>query len=154
MELAEDKEDNKPQQKPTPMVLSVNICDTIIRDEITKKASLIGLFNMIRASRFPCIHPQLHIHIALTNGHGNYQAEVRFINAQQNKPIAGMRGELVFKSPLQVVEINLCWQRLNFESAGEYHVEILCDGELIGTRKFIVTGPQKDSHPADDNKLN
>lgn len=153
MELAEDKEDKK-SQKPTPTVLSINICDIIIRDEITKKASLIGLFNTIRVSKFPCKHPQLNVHIALTNGHGTYQAEVRFINARQNKPIAGMRGELVFKSPLQVVEMNLCWQRLNFESDGEYHVEILCEGSLIGSRKFLVTGPQQKSPPPDDTKLN
>ena len=149
MELAEEKDDNQTQQKPTPMVLSINICDTIIRDEITKKVSLIGLFNMIRASRFPFKHPQLHVHIALTNGHGNYQAEVRFINTEQNKPIAGMRGELIFKSPLQIVEMNLCWQNLNFGSAGEYYVEILCDGELIGSRKFLVTAPQQEPPPSE-----
>ena len=135
------------RSKPLPSVMSVNICDMIIRDELTKKVSLIGLFNTIRANSFPFRHPQLHIHITLTNGHGSYQAEVRFTNAELGKPIAGMRGELVFKSPLQIVEMNLFWQRLNFEKPGDYIVEILCDGELIGTRKFIVAGPQQEPPP-------
>jgi hypothetical protein len=151
--VAQEQEHQKPQHKPTPAVLSITICDMIIRDELTKKVSLIGLFNTIRANRFPCKHPQLHVYIALTDGHGTYKAEVRFINAQQNKPIAGMRGELIFKSPLQVVEMNLCWQRLNFESAGEYHVEILCEGVLIGSRKFIVAGPPEKS-PSPEKELN
>lgn len=147
--MAENKENNAPKstQKPTPSVLSVNICDSIIRDEVTKKVSLIGLFNAIRANRFPCKHPQVHVYIALTNGHGKYKAEVRFTNVEQGKPIAGMTGEFVFKSPLQVVELNLCWQRLTFEKAGEYIVEILCDDTLIGTRKFIVMGPQQEIPP-------
>jgi len=154
--LSKNKEDNTPKniQKPTPSVVSINVCDSIIRDEVTKKVSLIGLFNTIRANNFPCKHPQLHVYIALTNGHGKYKAEVRFTNADQSKPIAGMRGELDFKSPLQVVEINLCWQRLNFPKAGEYIVEILCDdGILIGTRKIIVVGPEQAIPPTSGTEI-
>ena len=154
--MSENESNNESEKKakPLPSVMSVNICDLIIRDELTKKVSLIGLFNTIRAPSFPFRHPQLHIHITLTNGHGSYQAEVRFMNAELNKPIAGMRGELVFKSPLQIVEMNLFWQRLNFVKPGDYIVEILCDGELIGTRKFIVAGPQQESPPATGSELN
>lgn len=154
--MSENEENNesKNTHKPLPSVMSINICDLIIRDELTKKVSLIGLFNTIRANSFPCKHPQLHIHITLTNGHGSYQAEVRFVNSESSKPIAGMRGELVFKSPLQIVEMNLFWQRLNFEKPGDYLVEILCDGELIGTRKFIVSGPQQESPPTTGTELN
>ena len=153
--MSEKKENNasKNTQKPTPSVVSINVCDSIIRDELTKKVSLIGLFNTIRANNFPCKHPQLHVYIALTNGHGKYKAEVRFTNAEQSKPIAGMRGEMDFKSPLQVVEINLCWQRLNFPKAGEYIVEILCDGTLIGTRKIIIVGPQQKIPPTSGTEI-
>lgn len=133
---------NKLAQKPTPSVLSINICDNIIRDEITKKVSLIGLFSAIRANNFPCTHPSLHVHVALTNGHGKYQTDIRFINLSDDKPIAGMRGSLQFQNPLQVVELNVCWQQLRFEKPGEYVVQVLCDGVLVGERKFIVIGPE------------
>ncbi|OHB61528.1 MAG: hypothetical protein A2167_02795 [Planctomycetes bacterium RBG_13_46_10] len=134
-------------QKPTPTVLSINICDNIIRDEITKKVSLIGLFSAIRANNFPCTHPLLHVHVALTNGHGKYQTDIRFLNLADDKPIAGMRGPLLFQNPLQVVELNVCWQQLRFEKPGEYVVQVICDGVPIGERKFIVIGPQQDMPP-------
>jgi hypothetical protein len=154
--MSEEIENNEPKstQKPTPSVVSINVCDAIIRDELTKKVSLIGLFNTIRANNFPCKHPQLHVYIALTNGHGKYKTEVRFINAEQGKPIAGMKGEMEFKSPLQIVELNLCWQRLSFASEGEYIVEILCDDTLIGTRKIMVVGPQQNLPPTSGTESN
>ncbi len=137
----------KAAQKPTPSVLSINVCDSIIRDEITKKISLIGLFSVIRANSFPCTHPSLHVYVALTNGHGKYQTDLRFISLEDNKIIAGMRGPLEFPNPLQVVEINVCWQQLRFEKAGEYVVQVLCDNAPVGERKFIVIGPQQKIPP-------
>ena len=142
MTESNNNEPTKTTQKPTPSVLSINVCDSIIRDEFTKKISLIGLFSVIRAKNFPCTHPILHVYVALTNGHGKYQTDIRFLNLEDNKPIVGMRGHLEFQSPLQVVELNVCWQKLRFDKPGEYVVQVLCDGTPVGERKFIVIGPE------------
>lgn len=126
------------QPKPKPIVLSVIVCDAIIRDEQTKKVSLIGLFNIIGATIFPCVHREMHVYIALTNGHGKYKAEIRFLNLESGEKIAGMEGQLDFVSPLQVVEVNLRWQNLKISKPGDYEVEVLCDGVRTGARKFVV----------------
>jgi hypothetical protein len=151
-ENIENRADNA-AGKPTPSVLSINICDSIIRDEATKKVSLIGLFNTINANVFPCVHPLLHVYVALTNGHGKYNTEIRFSSLEDDKPIAGMVGELDFKSPLQVFELNVCWQQLHFNKAGEYVVQVLCEGEYIGERKFRVIGPQQKTIATDGTEL-
>jgi len=155
MDLAKNKESEitKTTAKPMPSVLSINICDSIIRDEFTKKVSLIGLFNTIRASSFPCTHPQLHVYVALTNGHGKYKTEIRFLNLEEGKLVAGMVGPLEFQNPLHVIEVNLCWQQLRFEKAGDYVVEVLCDGSQIGTRKFRVIGPQQEMPVTDGTEV-
>lgn len=143
----------KGQTPPLPAVLSINICDAIIRDEATKKVSLIGLFSIIRANSFPCVHPLMHIYIALTNGHGKCKTEVRFTRLEDNKPMAGMTGELQFQNPLQVVEINLCWQQLAFEKPGEYAVEVWCDDKYVNRRKFIVMGPEDKMLPTSGTEV-
>ncbi len=134
---------NKNTRKPEPCVLSINVCDNVIRDEATKKVSLIGLFNTIKANSFPCKHPLMHVYVALTNGHGKCKTEIRFLSLKDNKPIAWMEGELDFQNPLQVAELNMCWQNLTFEKEGEYEVEVRCDGTRIQARKFMVIGPQQ-----------
>lgn len=144
---------HKGQTSPLPTVLSINICDAIIRDELTKKVSLIGLFSVIRANSFPCIHPLMHIYVALTNGHRKYKMEVRFVRLEDNKSLAGMVGELKFLNPLQVVEMNLCWQNLAFEKPGEYAVEVLCGDTQIGSLKFVVIGPEEKMPPTSGTEV-
>ena len=149
-----DSTDKKaPVRKPKPSVLSINVCDTIIRDEGTKKVSLIGLFNTIKANSFPCTHPQMYVYVALTNGHGTYKTEVRFVRINTDKPLAGIAGELAFPSPLHVVELNVCWQGLRFEEPGDYLVEVLCDGDAVGDRKFRIVGAQQQMPPTDGTEV-
>ena len=140
---SEKKLENKGSKKPNPTVLSINICDAVIRDETTKKITLVGLFNTVQTSSFPATHPLLHVYVALTNGHGKYNTEVRFLRVDDNTPIVAMAGELEFNNPLQVAELNLRWQNLPFERGGQYSVEVFCDGACIGSRKFRVVGPKQ-----------
>ena len=126
--------------RPSPDVLAINICDTIIRDEHTKKVSLMGLFSVIWASGFPCTHPLMHVYVALTGGHGKHEIEVRLSLTANEQMVMSMKGPVEFTSPLQVIELNLAWQRVTFKSPGEYAVEVFSDGSSVpvGRRKFNV----------------
>ncbi len=139
--MAKTKKKKATPPKPVPGILSINICDAIIRDETTKKVSLIGIFNTIHALSFPTVHPLLHLYMALTNGHGKYKGEIRLSDNEGNVLICA-QGPLEFKDPLQVVEINFEWRLLKFEHEGEYIIEVACDGQQVGIRKFRVVGPK------------
>jgi hypothetical protein len=144
---------DKTVKKPTPFVLSINICDSIIRDEVTKKVSLIGLFSIINSNVFPCVHQLLHVYVALTNGHGKYNTEIRFSYMEDGEPIAAMLGELDFKNPLQVFELNVCWQQLRFNKPGDCVVQVLCESNVVGERKFRVVGPQQKMFDTDGTEV-
>lgn len=128
-------------KKPKPIVLSINICDNIIRDETTKKVSLIGLFNAIKVNTFPSTHPLFHVYVALTNGHGFYKSSLRIVNIEKNIALMNIDGDLNVTNPLQVLELNIGLQSLRFDGPGKYSVQVLCDGEPIGSRDFMVVGP-------------
>lgn len=134
-------------KKPKPILLAINICDQIIRDEITKKISLIGLFNTITANTFPCRLPSLHVYVAITNGHGEYNGELRFINLSNNQLIARAQGKISFSNPLTVCEFHFRFVNLEFRTEGKHIVEFCCDGSPIGRRDFIVIGPRLEVHP-------
>ncbi len=137
--------DGKPNaneiKKPKPVVLSINICDTIIRDEVTKKVSLIGIFNVIKANVFPVSHPLFHVYVALTNGHGIYKTILRIVRVEDSEIILNMDGELNILNPLQVVELNIGLQDLRFSKPGKYSMQVLCNSEPVGARDFMVIGP-------------
>lgn len=134
---------NSEGKKPKPIVLSINICDTIIRDEITKKVSLIGLFSVIHANTFPVVHPLCHVYVALTNGHGLYKTTLRIVSLDNGQLIFNMDGDLNIANPLQVVELNIGLQGLRFDRPGKYSVEVVCDGDPVSSRVFMVMGPKQ-----------
>ena len=136
-----DKNSGNEGKKPIPVALSINICDTIIRDEITKKVSLIGLFSAIKANTFPSTHPLFHIYVALTNGHGVYKTALRIVSVENGGIVLNIDGDLNIIDPLQVVELNIALQELRFTKPGKYSVQVLCNSELVGSRDFMVIGP-------------
>lgn len=138
MTQEEKSQESKERNPPGPVVLAINICDSVIRDEWTKKVSLIGLFSLITSPNFPCKHPSMHIYMALTGGHGNHEMEVKLVRVEDQQAVMVMRGPVEFANPLQVAEVNLRWENIILEKPGEYSVEVFCDSEPIGTRKFHV----------------
>ncbi len=140
MAEAEEVQDDVGREPPGPMVLAINICDMVIRDELTHKVSLIGLFGIIWAGKFPCRHPLMHIHVAMTGGHGKQDIEIRLVRVADEKPIIGTKGAMEFPDPLQVVELTFAWANVGFEEPGEYAVEVCCgkNGLPLASRKFNV----------------
>jgi len=133
-------------KKPTfrkPTLLSINICDQVIREEGTHKHSLIGMFSNINAMKFPCIHPCLHVYIAVTGGRGKQTGELRFINDETSKVVMDLKGEVEFPNPLAIVEMNFRIANLRLDKPGSYHFEFWLDKELVGQRHFTVNVRQK-----------
>ena len=103
--------------------------------------SLIGLFNRIQAKSFPAVHPFLNVYVSLTNGHKVYDGQLRFVNEKDNSILLTAEGKVVFKNPLSNVELHFIIRNLKFNEPGNYSVEFYCDGEFVGSRKFIVSSP-------------
>jgi hypothetical protein len=82
----------------------------------------------------------MHIHMALTGGHGKHDMEVKLVRVEDQQAVVAMTGPIEFANPLQVAEVNLRWGNVIFEKPGEYSVEVFCDKGFvpIGTRKFHV----------------
>ena len=119
-----------------PQLVAILICDEIIRDRATFKATLVGLFNLIAAPSFPCVHRGLHVYVSLTNGHGKAQAELRLVLRETNQVIGRLHGEVQFPDPLAVVEMDYELPEINFPREGLYSFDLYCDGILIGARPF------------------
>lgn len=89
----------------TPEVLAMILCDLVITDAETNKKSLIGLFDRIETTVLPCIVPDLHVYLSLTDGHGRLPIVLTCVLSES--PEVLFRGEVVveFQDPLQVVEL-------------------------------------------------
>ncbi len=121
----------------TPMGLALVLCDTIIEDRATGKKSLIGLFDRLGSSQFPCMHPHLSILVSLTSGKGKYPCEILCTHVDGDKAFGG-KGEIELKSPHQVVDIAFNFHGVRFPKPGIYNLQFLCDGFPVMTRRLFI----------------
>lgn len=123
----------------TPLGIALIICDRVITDAVTQEKTLVGTFNHIHAPSFPCIHHRMTVFVAITNGRGNLDAEIRCTNTDFNTIIFGMKGVIPFPDPNQVIEMAFQFNNLTFLKPGVHAVEFFCDKELVLHRRFQVS---------------
>jgi hypothetical protein len=123
-------------QQPTPSGLAIVVCDQVIEDKLTNKKSLIGIFNSIANTNFPCRHPTLCVFVSLTEGRGSYQARVRIVNEETQAPVTEITGPIEMPDVNTVVEIVFNFIGLEFPEPGLYSIEFYCADALVLERRF------------------
>lgn len=139
-------------QKPPPVVLAIVVCDLIIRDELTKKLTLVGVFSAIHGVKLPVtLGGGMHLYAAMTDGRGEYKCRVVLRHLETDMTIFQAEGPLVFRDPQQVVELNMKLPQVSFPHWGRYEVALYSEEQLLGTRTFIVrqvgASPAGESEP-------
>jgi hypothetical protein len=125
--------------KPPPVLLAMVICDLIIRDELTKKLTMVGVFSAIHGKQLPVVlGGGMHLYAALTDGRGEYDSALTIRHLESEKQIFQARGPFAFKHPQQVVEINMKLPKLVFPAWGRYEISLSADGEPLGSRTFVL----------------
>jgi hypothetical protein len=131
--------DRRPRP-PSPALKSLLLCDQIIQEAGTQKKSLIGVFHNIQAANFPATHPSLALYANLTDAAGSYTIEVRIVHLDTGNDLAkAVLPTLQWADRLAPAEICLQMQLLRFPVPGKYEVQLLANGELVGTRDFSVS---------------
>jgi hypothetical protein len=124
---------------PGPVVLAMVICDAIHQDPATKKCTLLGTFSTITARSFPVVHPALAVHLALTDGRGKTHIRLTLISSDDEQQVLfSQEGVIQFADPRVVAEINFGIRNLSIPHPGEYRVQVLGNGELLGERRLHV----------------
>ncbi|MHC4779911.1 MAG: DUF6941 family protein [Planctomycetota bacterium] len=131
-----------------PSCLAIVLCDYVIEDKATNNKSLIGLFNRVNASAFPCQHPRMVIFISLTDGRGETTLEVFLERAEDRAEVFKAEGKVDFKDPNHVIDIVFDLRGVTFKGAGTHFVGIrTVEGRLLGERKFQVIHVEGEPDP-------
>ena len=124
---------------PATVVLAIVVCDTIDQYPAKRKCKLLGTFSTIRARQFPVRHPQLSVHIALTDGHGRTRIRLSLVSADEHQTqLFNGEGVIDFTDPRTVAELNFTIGNLTFPAAGEYRLQVYGNDELLMERRLDV----------------
>jgi len=126
--------------KEIPIGVALMLCDRVITDAVTQEKTLVATFSQLHSVSFPCMHPRLTVFVAITNGRGTIDTEVRCINeTEQNSVVFAMKGAIQFNNPNDVVEMGFQFNNLVFQKPGLHSIQFLCEGELILQRRFQLS---------------
>jgi hypothetical protein len=129
-----------------PILLSMMVCDTTIRDIQSKKISLIGCFSGFVTKEVPYIVNNFSLFICLTEGSGAVPLILRIRNLQNNDLIFKHDSVAVFSNSITPTELVFILGGIKFPEYGQYAIELGTDKEFIGSVKISVSKPQnKDS---------
>ena len=134
-------------EKSSPTGLAIVVCDQIIEDKFTNKKSLIGIFNNIGSSNFPCRHPQIMVFVSLTEGRGDYQGRVRIVNESTSEAVADASVPIQFPDMNSILELNFNLVGIVFPTPGLYSIEFYCNDALVLERRFHVTQVKPQTPP-------
>jgi hypothetical protein len=123
---------------PRPIALAVMICDTVIIEKDTEKASLIGLFQRFHLAQLPGIAPPFCVFSMLTGtaGRGTITLEIEKLDTLE---VVKTYDNIVdFPSRQTRVRVLFRLNDCEFFEAGEYQAKLLVDGEWIAHQRFEV----------------
>lgn len=128
------------QKASKPVVNAMLVCDKVLTEAGTSKKSLIGIFENIKAYKFPCGHPFLAVYIKLTDANGSYKFKLELVSLETGSIVgrAEMPKEITIKDPLMTHELVFNLGGLRFESPGKYEFRIFANGEVFGQKTFAV----------------
>lgn len=115
------------------------------------KLNLLGIFDQVRATSVPAIHPQMRLVIVLEADRGEVNREhnikIEMIDADNTQTPVKIEGKMKFGAPPsgenvrfnQIIQLN----NIQFDKFGDYSFKILVDGEVkksIPLKVIKITG--------------
>lgn len=130
-----------------PKASGLLVCDQVLTDEITKKKSLIGIFEHIYSVQFPCIHGSLSLYTKLSDATGDYHFHLELYDLEQNRKIGeGTTDPIAIKNRRSVHEIVFNLVGLVFEHPGKYAFRLFANKEHIDSKTFNVYPLQREKN--------
>lgn len=134
--------------KPSPIALVV--CDSIYR-EPSGKAALVGLFNQLRARRFPVRHGRLCVFVSVTDIRPGTQFRLRIVHSETDQEVAGLQGpppESI--DPTSICDLSFIMDNLVFQEPGRHYIQFWGNDHLLLQRPFDVVKVEPDKKREED----
>jgi len=115
-----------------PVLLALVMADEIRVDPASGKRSILGIFDAISASSFPCLHPLIAVYAALTDGHGPTPVRLRLVDVDETRPpIFDVNEVLQFPEPMALGQYTFEFNRPVLPAPGHYRLQFFACGELL-----------------------
>ena len=122
-----------------PILKAMLLCDQTLVEEGTRKRTLIGLFDRIKASQFPTVHPAMSVYVQFREIEGVFDFSLELFDLERTRPLnrAVVKGFKV-QDRFQDCELVFNLLSIKFEHHGEYEFRIYVNDLVFGQKSFRV----------------
>ncbi len=121
---------------PHPVLNAMLICDLAIREEGTRKVSLIGIFENISAPQFP-IHQVLCVYAKLVDAEGEYQFRLELVRIDDLQILGQGEFRVTFRDRMVPSEIVFNFDA-GFDHPGRYEFRLHANNKWVASKSFNV----------------
>jgi hypothetical protein len=134
---------------PPPQVVSLVLADQVYRDPSNNKCFVLGTYNTIYATSFPCLRQSLSLYAALTDGHGRVPIRLVLTDVDEELgTLALAEGSVEMANPLANLEVVFQLTNVVLPRPGQYRLQLFACGELL--RELLLHAIVLDHAPKND----
>ena len=121
-----------------PAVRAFVLADAVIQDRLTRKWSVVNVFDQIYAPQFPCWHPSMAMYVKLADARGRYVVRLEFRDAG-DALLSKIEGITVEASgAAHSAEFGLTAQGLPLKEPGRYQFQLFLNDEYAAAVSLDV----------------
>ena len=122
-----------------PILKAMLLCDQTIVEEATHKRTLIGIFDRIKSTQFPSVHPSMSIYVQFREIEGTFDFSLELFDLTEGKL---MHRAMIQAYPVQDrsrdCELVFNLFSVKFEHPGEYEFRIFVNDTVFGQKSFKI----------------
>lgn len=142
-----------------PRVQAILLADNVYKDVFTGKFVVAGIFNTCLFNPNSPPEPKQgpndvqldmkrpgapYVYVNLTEFNGKFKFELRYLSLTQEQVLAAYPFEMGSYDPLKTIEFAIAVPTVP-KVEDTIALELLCDGEVIGSQRIVVTTIEKDA---------
>jgi hypothetical protein len=129
--------------RTVPICLAMLLADMVWKDPMSGKKTILGTFDTICSSHFPCVYQTLAVYCLLTGGRGQLPLALRLVDASDpsEEPLFVATQEFEVHDPRGVFDAVFVIQNAVFPREGEYRFQLRCGGDVVMERRLVVHRP-------------
>ena len=122
-----------------PILKAMLLCDQTLVEEGTRKRSLIGIFDRVKASQLPTTHPSLSVYVQFREIEGVFDFTLELYDLSEEKTLhkATVKNFKV-QEKSRDCELVFNMMSLRFDHAGDYEFRIYVNDTIFGQKSFQV----------------
>lgn len=125
--------------QPKPILKAMLLCDMTIVEEGTRKRTLIGLFDRLRSSRFPTVHPAMSVYVQFRELQGGFNFTLELVDLGSEKTVNHtVIKDFRVEDRSSDCELVFNLLSVRFDHPGDYEFRIYANDAIFGQKSFKV----------------